>query len=289
MNLQPIAFIKHLEERPFQTIGVRILRFGAGLVLLFRALTEWHYSEFLFNPIWIDPSFAPLIGKLILLSWFVAGSLFVMGKHTRLAALIALLAFLGAETSTVTHDGGDNLLRLLLLYMVFMLENYQFEKSKGIVVFLHNLAVLVCIAQICILYFVAGTTKLQGADWVNGTALYYVMHVDMFSMNWAWLRELMKNPMAVTAATYTAMVYQIGFPFMLNNRFHVPWLLVGLGFHAGIVVAMGLTTFGTIMITIVLFTVRDSEWRAIQNFLQQIRLLFSNKHKLVEVSMVSGD
>jgi hypothetical protein len=289
MNLQPFAFLKQLEERPFQTIGVRILRFGAGLVLLFRAMTEWRYSEFLFNPVWIDPSFAPLIGKLLLLSWFVAGALFVMGKHTRLAALIALLAFLAAETSTVTHDGGDNVLRLLLLYMVFMLENHQFEKSKGIAVFLHNVAVLVSIVQICILYFVAGTTKLQGADWVNGTALYYVMHVDLFSANWTWLRQLMKNPIAVTAATYSAMVYQIGFPFMLNNRFHLPWLMLGLSFHIGIVVAMGLTTFGTIMITIVLFTIRDSEWRYIQTTIKLIRLYFSSRHKLVEAPMMSGD
>jgi Vitamin K-dependent gamma-carboxylase len=177
----------------------------------------------------------------------------------------------------------------VLLHMVFMLESQQFGTAKGFKVFLHNLAVAATIVQLCIVYFNAGTMKLQGDVWVNGTALYYVMHVNMYAENWSWLRGLMKNPIAVALGSYTALIYQVGFPFMLTNRFHLPWLTIGLGFHLGIVLLMGLTTFGTVMITLALFTVRDSEWLAIQNLVQQGRQFFSRRHKSVDVSLVSGD
>ena len=45
---------------------------------------------------------------------------------------------------------------------------------------MHNTAVLVISAQICVVYAAAGLYKAQGSMWQDGTALYYTMHLDWF-------------------------------------------------------------------------------------------------------------
>jgi predicted DCC family thiol-disulfide oxidoreductase YuxK len=121
-----------------------------------------------------------------------------------------------------------------------------------------------------ILYFVAGTAKLQGEVWVNGTALYYVMHTDWFGPGQLWLRDLFKNPWIVTLGTYGSVLYQIGFPFMIFSRWQLLWIAIGIIFHLGIAATMGLISFSTILIGLVLFTVSDDRWWAIHSYLRHL-------------------
>ena len=84
------------------------------------------------------------------------------------------------------------------------------------------------------------------------------------------MQELFKNPWIVTFATYSAVLYQVGFPFMLLNRLHWIWIVLGVGFHLGIGVVMGLVSFSIAMMGLVLFTVRDSEWAAASRFASSV-------------------
>ncbi len=263
-----MKWIECVEEKAFFLTGARLLQIGAGVVLLFRALTELPFAGFLNDITTIPAQFRETTAIGLLIIWLFAGLGLIFGKWTRLASLGGLAVYVMAEPFSITSDGGDNILRLVLLYMVFMLEPEQLKKAKGVSIFLHNVAVVATLLQICVLYIISGSAKLQGHSWVNGTALYYVLHVDAYGVNWVWLRDLIKQPLVVAGLTYTTIVYQIGFVFMLTSRYHVFWVLLGVGFHLGILVCMGLTTFSLIMISLGLFTVRDSEWRMIGSWLQ---------------------
>ena len=124
--------------------------------------------------------------------------------------------------------------------------------------------------QLCILYLISSTLKLQGEVWTNGTALYYVTHTKWFGPPWEWMRRLFENPFIVTIGTYGAVLYQLWFPVALWTKFHWLWVLIGVSFHAAIAVVMGLVSFSAIMTTLVLFTLRDEEWAAISSFLRRL-------------------
>ncbi len=261
------ALIRTFETRAQNVIGSRILQIIAGLVVVYRFLTEVRFANFLFE---MDPTSllsSPLVVYASLAGWLIGGLALLTGFFTRAATLVVFLSYVVLESVTVTHDGGDNILRIVLLYMLFFHDKITKPNliKPGALTFLHNVGVKMTVFQIVVLYLVSGTLKLQGDVWHNGTALYYITNVEQFSTNIGWIRSMFSNPILTTLATYATLAYQIGFSFMLNNRYHLIWVVLGIGFHLGIFVVMGLTTFSVVMIGLILFTVRDAEWKTIIN------------------------
>ncbi|MPY67939.1 hypothetical protein F8S09_14855 [Deinococcus sp. SDU3-2] len=278
------TLVRQLESKLFNTVGVRLLQIFVGSAIAYRCLTELAYVPYFYGqagPMMsgtgslLGPHLGAAVDQLVYSPlgiylffglWLAGGLGLVLGYKPRLATLLALVGYLWAEARSITHDGGDNVLRIVLLYML-LLRTSPGRAGPGR--FFHNLAVIGIYVQLCLLYFVAGTLKLDGDVWKNGTALYYVTQVNWFTPPWPWMQELFKNPWVVTAATYSAVIYQVGFPFMLFNRFHLVWVPIGLAFHLGIGVAMGLVSFSLAMMGLVLFTVRDSEWAALAGWVER--------------------
>jgi hypothetical protein len=115
---------------------------------------------------------------------------------------------------------------------------------------LHNCAMLVIAAQVCIVYSTAGWYKVQGSRWQDGTALYYPLHLDYFQP-WPWLTGLLAgNMIAVFLISYGTVAAQVAFPFTLVNR-RVKNVLLALMMteHAAIAVTLGLPIFSLAMIS----------------------------------------
>jgi hypothetical protein len=103
-------------------------------------------------------------------------------------------------------------------------------------------------AQVCFLYGSAGLYKVQGASWGNGTALHYVLNLDLFRP-WPELSLLAdEHDVLIAVACYVTVLVQVAFPFVLFGRLKYPVLTVLLGMHLGIAVLMGLPLFSGAMI-----------------------------------------
>ena len=283
------GWLSRLETVPYNLIGARIVQVVAGLVILYRIATELPAIQFLYGSSgiavgslsyllgprlagWLDPIFYSGAGIYLMFAiWGLGGLGLLLGKAPRISTALALMGYILLENRTIVNDGGDNLLRICLLYMIFLhpaVVNGG-QVKPGPAVFMHNLAVLAIYLQVSILYFIAGAFKLDGEVWIEGTALYYITHVYAYAAPFDWLIDLMKNPWVTTLGTYVSVIYLVGFVFMLFSRFHWAWALLGIGFHVGIAVMMGLYSFSAIMIAMILFSLRDSEWRAILDFVGQ--------------------
>jgi hypothetical protein len=107
--------------------------------------------------------------------------------------------------------------------------------------------------HMCVIYFAAGTAKLQGGMWWGGTAAWYTMMVpelELVDMRWLALLPEWIYLFIVTFSTYFTVLYEIGFPFLIWNRTLRPLMILGaIGLHAGIGFFMGLGGFGIAMIT----------------------------------------
>ncbi|MDX3529736.1 HTTM domain-containing protein [Streptomyces sp. ID05-39B] len=114
---------------------------------------------------------------------------------------------------------------------------------------LHNGALLVIMAEACLIYATAGWYKIQGSRWQDGTAVYYPLHLDYFSP-WPALGDLLSaSGTMVMLVTYGTVIVQVAFPFTLFNRRVKNVLLVAMiAEHTAIAVILGLPFFSLAMI-----------------------------------------
>lgn len=113
----------------------------------------------------------------------------------------------------------------------------------------HNGALLVIMAEACLIYATAGWYKIQGSRWQDGTAVYYPLHLESFSP-WPALADLLSaNGLMVLLVTYGTVAVQVAFPFTLFNRRVKNVLLAAMiTEHAVIAVVLGLPFFSLAMI-----------------------------------------
>ncbi|MGW0860850.1 HTTM domain-containing protein [Streptomyces sp. NPDC002611] len=176
----------------------------------------------------------------------------------------ALWGVLGAVLLAATLAGrmdGDDLLIPVLLWTVWVAQALWWLAGRRVksgeprilldVVanIVHNGALLVIMAEACLIYATAGWYKIQGSRWQDGTAVYYPLHLEYFSP-WPALADLLASSgTMVMLVTYGTVLVQVAFPFTLFNR-RVKNVLLALMIieHAVIAVVLGLPFFSLAMI-----------------------------------------
>lgn len=194
-----------------------------------------------------------------------------------------------AENVTNVMDGGDNVLRLILTYMIFLRSSGNMNAFNHVdrnLNIIHNIGVILIYMQLLVLYTTSSTLKLQGEEWINGTAVYYVLQMQWFRPKYlAFIQDWVKNPFIVTSLTYMGLLYQLWYPVALFSRFHILWTVFGVLFHFGIAIFLGLVTFSSIMIGLILFAINDEKYeRMYKNFLLPT---FNNLKNVYEKGKVS--
>lgn len=247
--------------------------------------TLFHISS---SNLWVDIIFA--LGILAAIGYIIGYRTRIMGIY--LAMLVFSLYYRNPE---ITH-GGDNILRIMLIYFLFARVNAHFsldairkrkrehqpthrlirfldhnETWRSIKAVVHNFAWLACILQLCFLYFSAGAYKIMGEMWQSGTALYYASRVQDFYT--PHLTELlwMFEPMIIFM-TYFTVIFQVAFPFLLLNRYTKYLAIISAcSLHFGIAVFMGLYDFSWIMIGCECMLLLDHEYQRIFQFIAKMK------------------
>ncbi|MFJ1753671.1 HTTM domain-containing protein [Kitasatospora sp. NPDC088134] len=274
---------------PHQAAVVRIGTAGTWGAFLLR---EWPNRRVLYGD--RSPWSAELNGRLIgdthaftALAWsdgrwwfeavyllaLLAAAATALGWRTRASSVLFALTVLSLQNRNVfVGDGGDNLVHLLAIYLVFTrcgavwsLDARRRARRPGkdpaewgepravadaLAAMLHNCAMLVIAAQVVLVYGTAGWYKVQGARWQDGTAVHYPLHLDYFTP-WPELSGLLTGSLLLTFLfTYGTVVLQVGFPFSLAaRRLKNALLVVMAAEHLGIAVLLGLPFFSLAMLS----------------------------------------
>ncbi|SFX35778.1 Predicted thiol-disulfide oxidoreductase YuxK, DCC family [Thermoactinomyces sp. DSM 45891] len=286
-------------------IGASLIRIAFGCIILYMYCMQYQQRHILWGPNGIIdfPDFVKetfYTGSFSLYQLSSSSLYFEVIFH--LGILIALLFTLGYRGRIISilnfvfvwslfarngiiSDGGDNIIRILLLYLLFADTTSHFSVdayyrrrrgNKGVVTkstheislrnLLHNLAVLACVVQVSLLYLTSGLHKAMGDLWQKGTALYYILQVDEYSH--PFFREIItSSETLLVVGAYFAVLVQIAFPFLLFNRYTKYLAMAGvIGMHFGIFVVMGLFSFSFTMIANHLLFLKDSEYRRLKEF-----------------------
>ncbi|MET9799619.1 HTTM domain-containing protein [Streptomyces sp. NPDC006368] len=294
------AFFTLLTERPISLYAAAVLRIGYGLLYLAFLVREFPHRDEIWGPgsPW-TPTLARQLfeqtgwGSILTLSdsraYFevcyalgvVTCALFMLGWRTRaVSVLFAVVVASFHARAILMTDGGDNLMLLMAVYLVFTAcgrrwsldaRRTRLHKAAGrqvrlspgaggelrrhlrdarltVVTVLHNCGMFVIAAQVCFLYGSAGLYKVQGDTWGNGTALHYVLNLHLFQP-WPALSHMVDDhDVLIAVACYLTVLLQVAFPFVLFGRLKYPVLCMMLGMHVGIAVLMGLPLFSAAMI-----------------------------------------
>jgi hypothetical protein len=203
--------------------------------------------------------------------------LFGIGKN-----LTALFLFLSLEiVQRLCHvllNGGDNLLKFCLLYMVF-LDSYKYFslsskslfKHKILNNFLSNLAGYSICIHLCIVYFFSALHKIHSDVWFNGIATYYTLSLERFkgsSLN----SYIANNGILVTITTYSTLLIEISYPFLIwFQKSKKLCILLAIAMHLGIYWLMMIYDFQIIYIMIQGFFISNDKWLSLLRLTNRLK------------------
>lgn len=248
---------------------------GLGLDLLLGP-NGWHSADavhslqrdqYAWSFWWLVPTTA-----MYLVHWFCLALLicFFVGLFTPVTGFLAFVISASyMYRAPMANYGMDQFLSCLLFYLVlspcgktwsvdWLIARYRAAKHalrNGETQFVFSVAPSVRAnlfqrliqVQLCIVYFFAGTAKLQGTSWWTGMAMWQAFsNLEYQSIDMTWLAFY---PILLNVITHVTILWEIAFPFLVWNRYAQPLiLLMGILMHLGIGAMMGMWTFGLIMI-----------------------------------------
>ena len=296
-------FAGWLTDAQHATVSFSILRILYGLsmlIVLIPSLPDRHYLWGA-GSWWVEPEakrrgwWEPLrmIFSKESVFWFdvaygvliVLALLFLVGFKTRWVTPVLLVFWVGLSTnSTLLTNGGDTLMRIILLFVVFANLSQHFSvdawlrrraHARGIaprhpprwlprwlVNWAHNTVLILCWYQILLVYLVSSLLKLAGEEWVEGTAIYYALSIDQFRVFPVLSDLVWQFTPAIVLGSWLALWVQLLLPVLAIWR-PTRYIAVALitGMHLGIAILLSLWPFSLAMIALDLLLVRDTSWR----------------------------
>lgn len=163
-------------------------------------------------------------------------------------------------------NGGDNLFKFLVLYMIFI-NSYEFfvlkkkiRANPSISNLISNLATYSICIHLCLVYFISAIHKIHADVWFNGVANYYILSSERFrgtSIN----SELAKNGIFVTLTTYFTIAVELFYPILIwIKKTRILMIISALILHIGIYIFMMIYDFQIVFIVVQGFFISNKTW-----------------------------
>lgn len=190
-------------------------------------------------------------------------ALFTIGFATRITSVLSMIVVVSYSYKAVLSNYGlDQINSILTFYLCIgpsgaalsvdrMISNRRragswFAATPREKSAFTTMALRLVQLHFCVIYTYAGLSKLQGNAWWNGEAVWMAFAnseyqtIDMTWIAWyPWISDLM---------THTTIIWEVSFWALVWTRLRPAVLVIGAALHIGIGAAMGMWTFGLIMI-----------------------------------------
>lgn len=185
-------------------------------------------------------------------------ALLTIGLWTRIVSVLAFVFTVSyANRTPGALYGLDQINGLLSLYLMlgpsgsrFSVDAWRARRagqttdSPSVIA---NLAIRLMQCHMCVIYLFAGLSKLQGSSWWNGFAFWGgIANQEYQTLDLTWLADW---PLVINALTHLTVAFELSYCVLIWNRWTRPLVLLAAScLHLGIVVALGMPTFGLVML-----------------------------------------
>jgi hypothetical protein len=218
----------------------------------------------------------PMIAHLFQAVTVAAAVGVTLGWRTRFMSVLLYLGMLSLYHRNVTANGGPDAVPMIVcFYMMlcpsgaaFSLDAIRAAKKRGTpaepLIVPWGLRLLQM--QVCLIYFQSCVIKCDGATWMNGTVVHYILFNHEFGMfNMEWLAQY---PLLINMLTHGALLIEFSLAFWLWFRPTRRWaILGGLALHMGIRPMLNVPGFGETMAATYLAFLAPDEINAVIGFL----------------------
>jgi len=265
--------------RPADPTLLGLLRILTGLMLLYtHAVWGLVLGQF-FGPVsWLSPALVRAIQQdqyNYSFWWLVADGwmwpvygfsmavllLFTLGLFTRVTSILSLLVVISfAHRVPQATFGLDQINAMLTLYLAIgpsgqalSLDRFIARRRGGSALSRPapsagaNLALRLINVHMCVIYFFAGISKLQGEAWWTGEAMWRAFsNLEYQSIDMTWLAW---HPWLLNLLTHVSVLWEVFFCVLIWQPRLRPLMLAGaVVLHVGIGACLGMWTFGLIML-----------------------------------------
>ena len=255
------------------------LRILTGLMLLYtHAVWGLALADFFGPASWLSRSLVRAMhtGQYVVSFWFwlpqdwmwpaYVGSMFILGLFTlglwtRATSALALFVSISyANRVPAALFGLDQINIMLTLYLTIGASGSALSLDRWVYVLRSkgqapppaasisaNLAQRLIQVHMCVIYFFAGISKLQGPSWWSGEAMWRAFsNLEYQSLDMTWLAW---HPWLVNAMTHFSVMWEIFFCVLIwRPRWRPLMLVMAVVLHVGIGACLGMWTFGLIML-----------------------------------------
>ena len=209
-----------------------------------------------------------IVGLIVIL-------LFTVGCFTRVTSILSaifLIAF--ANRAGGMLFGLDQINGLLVLYLCLTdcgarlsFDRWRERRERGegterlvIPSVTSNIGLRLIQIHLCLIYLVAGMSKLLGESWWSGIAFWgTAANYEYQSVDLLWLAYF---PFVVNFLTHLTVFFELAYPVLIWGRLTRPLMLgLALVMHLGIAICMGMMTFGLVMIIANASFVNFKDWK----------------------------
>lgn len=183
-----------------------------------------------------------------------------VGFMTRFAVPIAwFMTLMVCHRQTGALFGLDQMVMMLSMYLIFSpcgavysLDAWRARRRAGAAYqpaesVAANAVTRLIQVHLCIVYLFGGISKLRGDLWWEGTAMWWsIVNYEYQSLDVTWLGRW---PLLIAVLTHATLFWETCYAALIWPRLTRPLVLAMAVFvHGGIALALGMPTFGVIMI-----------------------------------------
>ncbi|MFC5045506.1 hypothetical protein [Aquimarina hainanensis] len=250
-------FINQFSQENRFSFYAPFFRVFIGLYLLKDIIITWNFNGLLYKgDSFLHPDPAAILDyfnldtgvmreyfEIFMFSYILVILLFLFGIGKRYTAILLFIHLeLIQNFAWLTLNGGDNLMKFVVLYYIFIdsynrfsIKPLQFknEEAKKFSNFISNLAGYSLCAHFCLVYFVSAVHKIHADVWFNGVATYYVLGSERFQGT-SWNSILVQSGVFVTLSTYGTILIELIYPFLIwFKKTKYPMMVCSILLHSG--------------------------------------------------------
>ena len=216
-------------------------------------------STFAFSYLWLFDG-NPAMLWMVHIAALVILLMFTLGFYSRVTSVLAfIIAVSYAHRAPGALFGLDQINVMLAMYMMLGGAGEAFSLDRLIAKWRYpkrklpetstaaNVSIRLIQLHMCIIYLFAGTGKLLGDTWWEGTAMWgAVANSEYQSMDMTWLASY---PLFIALLTQISLAWELSYSALVWPRLTRPLVIfMAIPLHLGIALCMGMVTFGLAML-----------------------------------------